>query len=378
VTVINPDNQKCTLPNAITLRPGPAPIIYSFSPANGPHYGGTSVTLTGQNLMRVSSVKIDGEYADCTKITDSTDPTKLTLVTPAGCNGKITVDTQDGTSGVSSTNFHYNDPSRPLTFMTTQPVMNPSYPIACKDQDITIFYNGSPACDAIDKDSSLVSITALNTELPTRFSASISGVSTSSSNRTMKVHLTKVSCPGADVIYETQVLTITAKTATGVTKTTTLYVYVESPPQESLAVSISPSISGLSVNFTSNVTGGSPSYTYQWNFGDGGTSTLSNPSHTYSTAGTYTVTLTVKDSSSPQLSATATSSVTVSSSTSLTVSATASPTSSYIAPVTVNFTCLQVEVILHIHTIGHLEMGEHQRFKTQVIPIKVGGCIQQL
>jgi serralysin len=34
---------------------------------------------------------------------------------------------------------------------------------------------------------------------------------------------------------------------------------------------------------------------YSWNFGDGGTSTLANPSHTYNSAGTYTATLTVAD-----------------------------------------------------------------------------------
>ncbi|UJW29845.1 PQQ-dependent sugar dehydrogenase [Saccharothrix sp. AJ9571] len=35
---------------------------------------------------------------------------------------------------------------------------------------------------------------------------------------------------------------------------------------------------------------------YSWNFGDGGTSTAANPSHTYSANGTYTATLTVRDS----------------------------------------------------------------------------------
>jgi PKD repeat protein len=34
---------------------------------------------------------------------------------------------------------------------------------------------------------------------------------------------------------------------------------------------------------------------WSWNFGDGGTSTAQNPGHTYGTAGTYTVTLTVTD-----------------------------------------------------------------------------------
>lgn len=34
---------------------------------------------------------------------------------------------------------------------------------------------------------------------------------------------------------------------------------------------------------------------YNWNFGDGNTSTLQNPSHTYATSGTYTITLTVSN-----------------------------------------------------------------------------------
>ena len=34
---------------------------------------------------------------------------------------------------------------------------------------------------------------------------------------------------------------------------------------------------------------------YAWTFGDGGTSTSSNPTRTYVNAGTYTITLTVTD-----------------------------------------------------------------------------------
>lgn len=44
------------------------------------------------------------------------------------------------------------------------------------------------------------------------------------------------------------------------------------------------------VNFT-NTSTGQGAMTYQWQFGDGGTSTQQNPSHTYSTQGVFTVTL---------------------------------------------------------------------------------------
>ena len=72
-------------------------------------------------------------------------------------------------------------------------------------------------------------------------------------------------------------------------------------------------VSGLTVNFTdsSTDTGGTLS-SHSWTFGDGGTSTATNPSHTYAAAGTYSVTETVTDSVSGQTSS-KTASVTVTS-----------------------------------------------------------------
>lgn len=52
----------------------------------------------------------------------------------------------------------------------------------------------------------------------------------------------------------------------------------------------------LVATFTdASVTPGSSASSWLWHFGDGGTSTSQNPQHTYSTAGTYNVTLTVTD-----------------------------------------------------------------------------------
>jgi PKD repeat protein len=50
----------------------------------------------------------------------------------------------------------------------------------------------------------------------------------------------------------------------------------------------SNSVVSNNVNFTNSSTGAT---TYHWDFGDSGTSTLSDPSHTYAATGTYTVTL---------------------------------------------------------------------------------------
>jgi len=54
----------------------------------------------------------------------------------------------------------------------------------------------------------------------------------------------------------------------------------------------------LKVIFSGSATGGILPYSYNWNFGDGTSSSVQYPSHTYSSAGDYTITLTVLDSNS--------------------------------------------------------------------------------
>lgn len=64
------------------------------------------------------------------------------------------------------------------------------------------------------------------------------------------------------------------------------------------------------VNFTNN-SSGSGTLTYQWNFGDGGNSTATNPSHNYTVSGTYTVSLTATDNIGCSATSTQTNYITV-------------------------------------------------------------------
>src|SRR5213080_4252884 len=85
------------------------------------------------------------------------------------------------------------------------------------------------------------------------------------------------------------------------------------PLTASFAYSPSSTQAGQPVRFTASASGGTSAFTFSWSFGDGTTGTGSPVTHTYSSAGSYTAALTVKDSSSPQQTATAQMTVAVTS-----------------------------------------------------------------
>jgi hypothetical protein len=78
-----------------------APIVYSISPTSGPAAGGTSVTITGGNLLSATKVTFGGVAA--TSITTNS-ATSITAVSPPGSPGTVDVQvtTAKGTSGTSS------------------------------------------------------------------------------------------------------------------------------------------------------------------------------------------------------------------------------------------------------------------------------------
>lgn len=80
-------------------------------------------------------------------------------------------------------------------------------------------------------------------------------------------------------------------------RTASVVITATAPPLE-FAVTADPAsgVVPLSVAFVCMVSSGSPPYAYAWVFGDGGTATDANPTHTYTSPGSYDATVTVTDS----------------------------------------------------------------------------------
>lgn len=107
-------------------------------------------------------------------------------------------------------------------------------------------------------------------------------------------------------------VTVTDSLSSTVTKSITL----TANPALSASPAASPNstTTGSSITFASGVAGGTGPYTYGWEFGDGHSSSASAPSHSYASAGTYTVQLWVNDSGGGAVHGSITVTVTASSS----------------------------------------------------------------
>jgi PKD repeat protein len=107
------------------------------------------------------------------------------------------------------------------------------------------------------------------------------------------------------------------------------------PPTASFISNISSGTVPLTVSFTDQSSNNPTSW--QWDFGDGGTSTQRNPTHTYNTEGTYTVSLTATNSYGSDTEE-KTDYITVSSGGNTPIAEFTTNTTSGNAPLTVDFT----------------------------------------
>src|SRR5262249_37626054 len=106
--------------------------------------------------------------------------------------------------------------------------------------------------------------------------------------------------------------TLTVTDAHGLTGSSSLTATVNDVAPTVNVTGPSSAAAGSPVNFAASISAVDPEevaagFSYSWNFGDGATSTAANPTHFFSQAGTYTVTLSVR----AQDGATGTGSLTV-------------------------------------------------------------------
>ncbi|GEM_PF-2473690 len=73
-------------------------------------------------------------------------------------------------------------------------------------------------------------------------------------------------------------------------------VHVPHPIRASISTPVTRGDAPLTLTFTTNVSGGTQPYTYQWIFSDGFRTTEANPTHTFEEPGYYRVTMNMRDS----------------------------------------------------------------------------------
>lgn len=173
---------------------------------------------------------------------------------------------------------------------------------------------------------------AASTRVVDTVPAALNGVSASSTRGSCSVAGNAVTCDlGSLAKNASALVTVHADAATGGMVTNTASVSssaVDPTPANnssqaattiaglpgSLAVTIGASattgVAPLPVAFSASASGGTPPYTYDWNFGDGSPhASGATPSHTFTTAGSFTVTVTVTDAVAATATATASISV---------------------------------------------------------------------
>lgn len=162
----------------------------------------------------------------------------------------------------------------------------------------TISVNKTLTC--VGGSSPTVTFSGSNGTAPYTFNYTVNGVlqlPITTSNDENSVAISVPTDEGGDFTYQL----VSVSDSSGVQpQTTSVTINVINPSVDFVTDADANTCSGDAIVFTPTITNGSPEYVYQWNFGDGNTSNLENPTHTFTSLGcgtaTFVVFLTVVDS----------------------------------------------------------------------------------
>ena len=307
---------------------GISAYIFNFGDGTtvGPQAGATAThtyTAGGSFTLSVTAVDSAGASATATRtVVASTPPAAALTVNPSAGTAPlaVTADASDSTPGsnpISTYTFNFGDGTTvgPQTgaIATHTYVVGGSFTVTVTVTDTL----GFSAAASEPVSVTIAPPTAAFTANPTTGAAPLAVAANASASRAGSYPIASYtfdfgdgttvgpqSGPTAGHTYPTAgtfVITVTVTDTAGQTSTATATVNPVNPPSASLAVTPSSGLAPLSVSASgaSSNPGSLPIASYTFNFGDGttvGPQTQAIATHTYTTPGAYTVTLTVTDS----------------------------------------------------------------------------------
>ena len=179
-------------------------------------------------------------------------------------------------------------PTDPSTTNPTNPTdptnpTNPTNPTAQQLPVATFISNVTSGSVPLN-----VAFTDTSTNSPTSWNWDFGDGATSTTKNTTHKYLTAGS-------YKVTLTVTNAAGSNTTTKSNYLTVIPSVSPKPVVALSASPTTGNAPLNVAFTDTSTNSPTAWNWNFGDGTTSTSKNPTHTYSAAGTYTVSLTASN-----------------------------------------------------------------------------------
>ena len=197
----------------------------------------------------------------------------------------------DGSTGSGVTAVHIYSTSETFSVSVTATDSSSPSQIATSSKSITVLA-------ALAVPSITASPNPNDAGAPSSFSASIyGGVGAVSCNWTFGDGTSITGCSTTHAYSNpgTFMVVVTAQDSLGVAASKTVSEVIDAQPNASFTiVPTSPEVNE-SVTLTATTAGGTNPFTFSWNFGDSTSASGNIVSHTYSSAGSYTVTLTAKD-----------------------------------------------------------------------------------
>ncbi len=249
------------------------------------------IKITNDGTSAINGWQIGWEYSDGSVITNSWNAnvtgSNPYTATNLSWNGNIAVGNSfefgfQGTKGVTNSSAEIPVITGDICNGGTTPVNNP--PEAAIDATPTTgtapLEVSFSAADSSDTDND-----PLTYSWDFGDGSSATGVTTDHTYTTVGSYDVVVTVSDGD-LTDTASATIVVTSETGNT-----------PPVADISADVTTGTAPLTVNFdgTGSEDADGDTLTYSWDFGDGATSTLSEPGHTFTSAGSYVVTLTVSD-----------------------------------------------------------------------------------